>query len=124
VSELAREVQLLKQKVGKVDSIRIDIGLALASVSLLAVVPNPEPVKFLDQSSALICTFAKTEPTFIDQPVWMCRTCGLVNEKGCCAACAHICHRGHDVYFNPSIRDIFYCDCGAGDGARPCLCLR
>jgi hypothetical protein len=124
VRELAGEVELLKQKVGAIDSIRKDLNLAAAGISLLAAVPNTGLTRILARRRQEKCTFATTGRDFVYQPVWHCRTCGLVGEIGCCAACALICHEGHDVYFDPSNKGRFYCDCGAGDGPRPCRCLK
>lgn len=70
--------------------------------------------------SATKCTFAKGSRG-TEQKMYHCRTCGLVNELGCCEACAKICHAGHSLipvrgtqYFN--------CDCGAECGKSPCKC--
>ena len=52
------------------------------------------------------------------QPFYHCKTCGLVDEFGCCEACAKICHQGHNVKFSHYAN--CFCDCGAGDGIIPC----
>lgn len=65
-----------------------------------------------------ICTYVRSGQNYTIQPWFHCKTCGLVGNNGCCAACAHNCHKGHDVEFycfaglngNPK----FYCDCGDG----------
>lgn len=66
-----------------------------------------------------VCTYFFHGQTFIRQPWYHCHTCGLTNDKGCCAACAKICHKGHNVEFT-GIHDSCYCDCG--DGACSCSC--
>ena len=43
---------------------------------------------------------------------YFCYTCGLVDSKGCCSACAQVCHAGHDLVYSTHSR--FFCDCGAG----------
>ena len=43
---------------------------------------------------------------------YMCYTCGLQETKGCCSACAAVCHAGHDLVYSAYSR--FFCDCGAG----------
>jgi uncharacterized coiled-coil protein SlyX len=123
-SELAREVKLLKQKVGEIDLIRRDLSVAVSGISLLAAVLNKNIAPFLSHSDKTKCTFPRTKNTFTMQPIWCCRTCGLVDPAGCCAACALNCHEGHDVYFFGCPRGGFFCDCGAGDGPHPCLSLK
>lgn len=43
---------------------------------------------------------------------YFCYTCGLVDSKGCCSACAQVCHAGHDLVYSTHSR--FFCDCGSG----------
>jgi hypothetical protein len=123
-SKLAHEVELLKQKVGDIDLIQMDLSVAVSGISLLAAVLNKNIPQFLSHLDKTKCTFLTTGKTFHMQPIWCCRTCRLVLPAGCCAACALICHQGHQVYFSCCPRDGFFCDCGAGDGPRPCLCLK
>lgn len=57
---------------------------------------------------------------------YFCYTCGLVDSKGCCSACAQLCHAGHDLVYSTHSR--FFCDCGAGVPGSvpllhcPCMC--
>ncbi|KAJ4461416.1 putative mitogen-activated protein kinase kinase kinase 11 [Paratrimastix pyriformis] len=67
------------------------------------------------------CTFADTGVSFVKQMVFRCRTCGLLGSRGCCALCARVCHRGHDL-FEAGVME-FYCDCGYGRGPHPCQCM-
>jgi regulator of replication initiation timing len=77
----------------------------------------------------LVCTFASTGRLYSKQPIYHCFTCQLDEQhqgKRCCAACAMICHAGHNVAYVDSCTSPgqgFYCDCGAGAGPRPCLCM-
>ncbi|KAL0024070.1 hypothetical protein WJX79_002966 [Trebouxia sp. C0005] len=68
------------------------------------------------------CTFSGNGDDFIDQHWYFCYTCGLVDSKGCCSACAQVCHAGHDLVYSTHSR--FFCDCGAGVPRCPaCKCL-
>jgi uncharacterized coiled-coil protein SlyX len=124
VSEVAHEVELLKQKVSEIDLIRADLGAALGGISLLAAVQSKNLAQFQGQLNKTKYTFATTGRKFVFQSAWSCRTCGLVDRTGCCAACALICHDGHDVRFYGCPNGGFFCDCGAGDAPRPCRCLK
>lgn len=68
------------------------------------------------------CSFSRTGRMFQPQPFYSCYTCWPgADEFGCCVTCGPICHAGHDLKYKFS--GGFFCDCGAGDGVRPCLCL-
>lgn len=64
-----------------------------------------------------ICTFLFSGEKFIRQPWYHCRTCGLVGDLGCCSACAHYCHKGHDVVYD-GVHESCYCDCGGNDNGK------
>lgn len=73
------------------------------------------------------CSYA-IERDFHEQHWYNCYTCGLTNDKGCCALCAIVCHQGHDVAY--SRYSSFFCDCGGGDdettssgSLQKCKCL-
>ena len=69
------------------------------------------------------CTFKMSGESYVEQHWYYCYTCGLINQKGCCSVCLHVCHKGHDVVY--SGKSGFFCDCGAGAGGRaPCQCLK
>ena len=58
------------------------------------------------------------------QPFYNCITCGLVNDLGCCEACARVCHAGHQLV--PKGNRPCFCDCGEGS-CRTCVrcqCLK
>ena len=57
------------------------------------------------------CTFASTSGAFVEQHWYNCATCGLVGDKGACAACIRTCHAGHDISY--ARKSSFFCDCGA-----------
>jgi hypothetical protein len=59
-----------------------------------------------------VCSYTKTSNTFSEQHWYHCWTCGLTLQEGCCAVCAKVCHRGHDITYSRYSR--FFCDCGAG----------
>ncbi|KAK8890675.1 hypothetical protein M9Y10_035460 [Tritrichomonas musculus] len=64
------------------------------------------------------CTYNRTHRTQIVQPFYSCITCGLVNDLGCCEACARVCHAGHQLVPKGNIS--CYCDCGEGS-VRTCV---
>jgi len=65
------------------------------------------------------CTYVVTKENYAKQYWVQCRTCGYVNNKGCCDSCAEKCHSGHDT-FARTLTDQFYCDCGP---SGTCICL-
>ena len=75
---------------------------------------EPEPAR--------LCTCATHGAEFINQRWYQCETCGLVDDLGCCEACAETCHKGHVCVYQ-GVGGKCYCDCGAGDGPRPCHCM-
>jgi len=69
-----------------------------------------------------VCSYTKTSNTFSEQHWYHCWTCGLTLQEGCCAVCAKVCHRGHDITYSRYSR--FFCDCGAGkQSGHACLAL-
>jgi len=68
------------------------------------------------------CSFGTTGTHYALQTYYRCRTCGLTGGEGVCEACAHACHRGHDL--SPPIYGNFFCDCGAGSGPQTCCLIR
>lgn len=68
------------------------------------------------------CTYNQTgSDKYIRQPFFRCLTCGLVNGKGCCAACAKICHAGHELKYVGVVPS--FCDCGEGK-QEGCACCK
>lgn len=57
------------------------------------------------------CTFSATGVSFFPQYWWYCDTCEGGGDKGCCASCAMVCHKGHKI--SQRKFSLFYCDCGA-----------
>ena len=64
------------------------------------------------------CTYNRTRKNPTIQPFYNCITCGLVNDLGCCEACARVCHAGHQLV--PKGNRACYCDCGEGN-VRTCV---
>ena len=58
------------------------------------------------------CTFLSTGRQFAPGDFYKCLTCGGPDSQAICPACAHVCHRGHNlqIYHGP-----YYCDCGSHD---------
>ena len=87
---------------------------------------------FLTKSGQKIrrtCSYVETGGEFTEQHWYICYTCNLLWDKGCCSLCAQVCHRGHDVGY--SRRSSFFCDCGAEmsessnhDAKVSCRCLK
>ncbi|KAB1257826.1 E3 ubiquitin-protein ligase UBR5 [Camelus dromedarius] len=42
------------------------------------------------------CSFTWTGAEHINQDIFECRTCGLLESLCCCTECARVCHKGHD----------------------------
>ena len=55
------------------------------------------------------CTYRSTK-TQLTQRFYRCETCFKGKDDGCCAACAKVCHAGHNVTF--AGESSTYCDCG------------
>ena len=49
--------------------------------------PNPPP----------ICTYNISKDTPIPQFSYICKTCGIEEDRAFCQACAKVCHKGHDI---------------------------
>ena len=64
------------------------------------------------------CTYSITKKVFREQHWYVCYTCGLKDNSGCCGVCVKKCHKGHAVAYCK--RSNFFCDCG--DSGR-CKCL-
>ena len=45
------------------------------------------------------CSYLKSRRKNESEPWYNCFTCGLIDNKGCCAVCAKICHKNHKVSF-------------------------
>ncbi|OHT17199.1 hypothetical protein TRFO_41214 [Tritrichomonas foetus] len=61
-----------------------------------------------------LCSFNITGRQLRRQHWYHCETCyPLYPNKGCCDACAEICHKGHKL--SVGLTPYFFCDCGAGD---------
>jgi hypothetical protein len=71
----------------------------------------------------LQCTYRITGSQYSPQQYHYCYTCNLVDGRGCCLACAKVCHAGHQL--SGAIHsDSFYCDCGSNDGPHQCQAMR
>jgi hypothetical protein len=69
-----------------------------------------------------LCTYAEHGEMYFVQPMWHCRTCGLLEGKVVCKNCVEKCHRGHNLEFAGELEG--YCDCGPGGGRAPCKCMK
>ncbi|XP_057195197.1 E3 ubiquitin-protein ligase UBR5-like isoform X3 [Triplophysa rosa] len=56
------------------------------------------------------CSFTWTGAEHINQDVFECRTCGLLESLCCCTECARVCHKGHDCKLKRT-SPTAYCDC-------------
>lgn len=72
------------------------------------------------------CTFTVTGERYAVQRFYECKTCkpfpvsGTRINRGCCAACANVCHAGHELSLSDST--LSYCDCAPGHLGISCLC--
>uniref|UniRef100_H3D6Z1 E3 ubiquitin-protein ligase UBR5 n=1 Tax=Tetraodon nigroviridis TaxID=99883 RepID=H3D6Z1_TETNG len=55
------------------------------------------------------CSFTWTGAEHINQDIFECRTCGLLDSL-CCCTCARVCHKGHDCKLKRT-SPTAYCDC-------------
>ena len=60
----------------------------------------------------VMCSFAQNGANYVHQHWYICYTCGLVDQHGCCGACVQACHAGHDTVYSSCSN--FFCDCGSG----------
>eukprot|EP01087_Luapelamoeba_hula_P010090 TRINITY_DN2656_c0_g1_i1.p1 TRINITY_DN2656_c0_g1~~TRINITY_DN2656_c0_g1_i1.p1 ORF type:complete len:1242 (+),score=212.82 TRINITY_DN2656_c0_g1_i1:20-3745(+) len=94
-----------------------ECDLSLSPAVALTTTPHELLARKKDprkQKAHYVCTYAKSGANFIEQRVFECRSCGLVDGDCCCAACAIVCHPPpqHDCSFTHySLQS--YCDCGA-----------
>lgn len=68
------------------------------------------------------CTYAYTGPKMVHvTEYFICHTCGLDNNMGCCGSCSSICHAGH-VLVKRSLPtgSPFYCDCPEAGYCKCC----
>ncbi|XP_063307254.1 E3 ubiquitin-protein ligase UBR5 isoform X1 [Pelobates fuscus] len=56
------------------------------------------------------CSFTWTGADHINQDIFECRTCGLLESLCCCTECARVCHKGHDCKLKRT-SPTAYCDC-------------
>ncbi|XP_048009870.1 E3 ubiquitin-protein ligase UBR5 isoform X5 [Megalobrama amblycephala] len=56
------------------------------------------------------CSFTWTGAEHINQDIFECRTCGLLESLCCCTECARVCHKGHDCKLKRT-SPTAYCDC-------------
>ena len=56
------------------------------------------------------CSFTWTGDEHINQDIFECRTCGLLDTLCCCTECAQVCHKGHDCKLKRT-SPTAYCDC-------------
>eukprot|EP00457_Paulinella_chromatophora_P002078 gb/GEZN01002082.1/.p1 GENE.gb/GEZN01002082.1/~~gb/GEZN01002082.1/.p1 ORF type:complete len:842 (+),score=133.27 gb/GEZN01002082.1/:32-2527(+) len=104
-----------------------DIDQPLSAVQLLHIANamnmlRPEPS--VDVKAAIKdgrCTFMVTGRNFCPQEYYRCQDCNLIDTKGCCVSCAHICHNGHTL-LGPVPSSSFFCDCGDGNSCLPQPC--
>jgi len=100
----------------------------ITTTNVTTTSPQPQtqtqtPKSLVEEAISLgVCTYSKTKDTFHPQQLYMCVTCDLAANKGCCVVCAKKCHAGHQIS-GPIPSSGFFCDCGAGEGKNPCKCL-
>lgn len=72
-------------------------------------------------AQGISCTFVHTKKNLTPQFWYSCKTCtapAYILTTGCCASCAAVCHKDHDLVLNYGN---FFCDCGDGSLCQsPC----
>ena len=146
VDELLNQRSLLEESAGKVEALerRIDqvsresmtqsseafvklsraIDECAKQVDVEKLARDVEQLKGNESEAepTALCTCTTSGAEFIAQEWYHCVTCGLVDGKGCCEACAQTCHKGH-VCIYAGVHPNCYCDCGAGVGLCQCQCM-
>jgi len=77
-------------------------------------------IKHIAQTEGLeaVCE-SFTFSALVPMPQYRCLSCGYGPQTHCCASCASVCHRGHDVVMFPTSQAL-YCDCGLD---HQCVCM-
>ncbi|XP_052003606.1 E3 ubiquitin-protein ligase UBR5 isoform X6 [Xyrauchen texanus] len=94
-----------------------DLGLGekedAASVFMEMICPsgtNPDDSPLYILCCNDTCSFTWTGAEHINQDIFECRTCGLLESLCCCTECARVCHKGHDCKLKRT-SPTAYCDC-------------
>uniref|UniRef100_A0A671LBE9 E3 ubiquitin-protein ligase UBR5 n=1 Tax=Sinocyclocheilus anshuiensis TaxID=1608454 RepID=A0A671LBE9_9TELE len=94
-----------------------DLGLGekedAASVFMEMICPsgtNPDDSPLYVLCCNDTCSFTWTGAEHINQDIFECRTCGLLESLCCCTECARVCHKGHDCKLKRT-SPTAYCDC-------------
>ena len=71
------------------------------------------------------CTFSTTGEVGIEQMLYNCITCNMLDGHCICKICINNCHKGHKVVFSEEDAE-GYCDCGeqGSRGIRSCNMLK
>jgi hypothetical protein len=92
------------------------------SIQLVQPAVRSIPEAIEEAIAQLQCTYRITGSQYSPQQYHYCYTCNLVDGRGCCLACARVCHAGHQLSA-PIHSDSFYCDCGSNDGPNQCQAM-
>uniref|UniRef100_A0A8C7NHR3 E3 ubiquitin-protein ligase UBR5 n=1 Tax=Oncorhynchus mykiss TaxID=8022 RepID=A0A8C7NHR3_ONCMY len=90
------------QKMAKADSVFMEM------ICPTGTNPDDSPLYVLCCNDT--CSFTWTGAEHINQDIFECRTCGLLESLCCCTECARVCHKGHDCKLKRT-SPTAYCDC-------------
>uniref|UniRef100_A0A8C9R671 E3 ubiquitin-protein ligase UBR5 n=1 Tax=Scleropages formosus TaxID=113540 RepID=A0A8C9R671_SCLFO len=93
------------QKIAKANSLHIT---DLYMICPPGTNPDDSPLYVLCCNDT--CSFTWTGAEHINQDIFECRTCGLLESLCCCTECARVCHKGHDCKLKRT-SPTAYCDC-------------
>ena len=115
-------VRVLEECMAKQCLFKINWPFAIVSVQpRMITIFNTVHVLFITEC----CTFSKTGQVGIQQKLYCCITCKMVDGHCICEICINNCHEGHNVVFSEDDLE-GYCDCGeqGSQGKRPCNMLK
>uniref|UniRef100_A0A671LBJ5 E3 ubiquitin-protein ligase UBR5 n=1 Tax=Sinocyclocheilus anshuiensis TaxID=1608454 RepID=A0A671LBJ5_9TELE len=92
------------QKIAKEDAASVFMEMICPS----GTNPDDSPLYVLCCNDT--CSFTWTGAEHINQDIFECRTCGLLESLCCCTECARVCHKGHDCKLKRT-SPTAYCDC-------------
>ncbi|XP_043921583.1 E3 ubiquitin-protein ligase UBR5 [Protopterus annectens] len=97
------------QKLAKVDPVNEkEEEVFMSMVCPPGTNPDDSPLYVLCCNDT--CSFTWTGAEHINQDIFECRTCGLLESLCCCTECARVCHKGHDCKLKRT-SPTAYCDC-------------
>ncbi|MBN3274321.1 UBR5 ligase, partial [Polyodon spathula] len=98
------------QKIAKGETTSIEKEDAVFTEVICPPGTNPDDSPLYVLCCNDTCSFTWTGAEHINQDIFECRTCGLLESLCCCTECARVCHKGHDCKLKRT-SPTAYCDC-------------